>query len=122
MATKSRSASFAVTTVSVWLSGRLIGGGLLDSELGRRVRFEAFIRNGRTTADRATIVAVFDSPQSAIERREPVPQAGRYGVVDPLLSQRLRRISRIAFGLMIICSVHTEIGQQLLHPRSLCVQ
>jgi hypothetical protein len=105
-----------------WLSGRLISGRLLDSEFGCRICFKAFIRNARTTAYRVTVAAVFDSLQSAIERREPVPQAGRHGVVDPLLSQWLRRISRIAFGLVIICPVHTEIGQQLLHSRSLGVQ
>jgi hypothetical protein len=38
------------------------------------------------------------------------------------LGQWLRRIGRIAFGFMVICPVRAEIGQQLLHPRTLRVQ
>ena len=96
-------------------------GSLLDGELGRRVCLKAFVRNGRTAADRAAVSAVFDPLQSPVERRESVPQAGGHGVVDTLLCQWLRRISRIAFGLMVICPGLAEIGQQLLHLHTLRV-
>jgi hypothetical protein len=69
----------------------------------------------------ATVRAVFDPLASAIERRESVPQASGHGIVDPLLRQWMRRIRRIALGLMIICPVHAEIGEQLRHPRTLRV-
>jgi hypothetical protein len=51
-----------------------------------------------------------------------VPRASCHGIVDPLLRQWLCRIRRLALGLMIICPVHAEIGEQLLHPRTLRVQ
>jgi hypothetical protein len=101
---------------------RLIVGGLLDSELGCRVRLQAFVGNGRAAADRATVAAVFDPLEGPIERRESVPQAGGHGVVDSLLCQGLRGISRLTFCLMVISPRLAEIGQQLLHPRTLCVQ
>jgi hypothetical protein len=100
----------------------LIIGGLLDSELGSRVRLEALVRDRRTTADRATVAAVFDPLESTIKSREPVPQAGGHGIVNALLCQWRRGIRRIAFRLMIIRAVCAEIGQQLLHPGTLCVQ
>jgi hypothetical protein len=105
-----------------WLSvRRWIVGGLLDGELGRRVCLQAFVRDGRAAADRAAVAAVFDPLESPIERGESVPQAGGHGVVDALLCQWLRRISRIAFSLMVICPGLAEIGQQLLHLRALRV-
>jgi hypothetical protein len=100
----------------------LIVGGFLDGELSRRVCLQAFIRDGRTAADRATVAAVFDPLESPIERREPVPQAGGHGVVDALFSQWLRRIRRIAFGHMVSCPRRAEIGQQPLHLRTLRLQ
>jgi hypothetical protein len=100
----------------------LIIGGLLDSELRGRVRLEAFVRDRRTAADRATVAAVFDPLESTIKRRESVTQAGGHGIVDALLCQWRRGIRRIAFRLMIICSLCAEIGQQLLHPSMLRLQ
>jgi hypothetical protein len=97
-------------------------GRLLDGELGCRVCLQAFVRDGRPAADRATVTAVFDPLESPIEHRESVPQAGRHGVVDALLCQWLRRISRIAFGVMVICPGLAEMGQQPLHLRTLYVQ
>lgn len=97
-------------------------GSLLDGELGRRVCLKAFVRNGRTAADRAAVSAVFDPLQSPVERRESVPQAGGHGVVDALLCQWLRRIGRIALGVMVICPSRAEIAQQLLHLRTFRVQ
>jgi hypothetical protein len=106
-----------------WLSvSCLIVGRLLDGELGRRVRLQAFVRDGRAATDRATVAPVFDPLESPIERREAVPQASGHGVVDSLLCQWLRRIRRIAFGLMVICPGPAEIGQQLLHLGTLRVQ
>jgi hypothetical protein len=64
---------------------RLIVGGLLDSELGRRVCLKAFIRDGYTATDRVAVATVFDPLESPIERREPVPQTGGHSVVDALL-------------------------------------
>jgi hypothetical protein len=105
-----------------WLSlHRSIGGGLLDGELRRRVCLEALVRDWRAATDGATVRAVFDPLASTIERRESVPQASGHGIVDPLLRQWLRGVRRIALGLMIICPVHAEIGEQLLHPRTLRV-
>jgi hypothetical protein len=101
---------------------RLIVGRLLNSELSGRICFKAFVRNGRTAADRATVAAVFDPLEGSIKRSKSVPQAGGYGVVDALLCQRGRRISRIAFGLMIIRPGRAEIGQQLPYLRTLCIQ
>jgi hypothetical protein len=101
---------------------RLIVGGLLDSQLGRRVCLKAFIRDGYTAADRPAVATVFDPLESPIEHREPVPQTGGHSIVDALLRQRLRRIRRIAFGLMVICTSRAEIGQQLLNLRTLRVQ
>jgi hypothetical protein len=97
-------------------------GGLLDSELGRRVCLKAFIRDGYTAPDRAAVATVFDPLESPSERREPPPQTGGNSVVDALLRQRLRRIRRIAFGLMIIRTGRSEIGQQLLNLRTFRVQ
>jgi hypothetical protein len=102
--------------------GRLIVGRLLNREFGRRICFKAFVRNGCTAADRATVAAVFDPLEGAIKRSESVPQARGYGVVDTLLCQWRRRISRIAFGLMIIRAGRAEIGQQLLYLRTLRIQ
>jgi hypothetical protein len=99
----------------------LIGGSLLDGELGRRICLEAFVRDRQTATDRAAVTAVFDPVESPIERREPVPQTGSQGVVDALLCQWLRRIGRIAFGVMVICPGCAEIGQQLLHMSTLRV-
>ena len=101
---------------------RLIGGSLLNRELGGRICFKAFVRDGCTAADRASVAAVFDPLEGPIKRSESVPQARRYGVIDALLCQWRRRISRIAFGLMIIRPGHAEIGQQLLYPRALRIQ
>jgi hypothetical protein len=101
---------------------RLIVGGFLDGELGRRVCLKACIRDGYTAADRAAVATVFDPLESPIERREPGPETGGHSVVDALLRQRLRRIRRIAFGLMVICTNRAEIGQQLLNLRTLRVQ
>ena len=98
---------------------RLIVGSLLNRQLGGRICFKAFVRDGRTAADRASVAAVFDPLEGPIKRSESVPQASRYGVIDALLCQWRRRISRIAFGLMIIRSGHAEIGQQLLYLRTL---
>ena len=98
-------------------------GGLLDGELGHWVCLQAFIRDGHTAADRATIAAVFDLFQSPIERREPIPQAGglrhRRRPVLPVAAPWIRRI---AFGHMVICSSRAEIGQQPLHLRTLRLQ
>jgi hypothetical protein len=101
---------------------RLSVGGFLDGELGRRVCLKACIRDGYTAADRAAVATVFDPLESPIERREPGPETGGHSVVDALLRQRLRRIRRIAFGLMVICTNRAEIGQQLLNLRTLRVQ
>jgi hypothetical protein len=101
---------------------RLIVGGLLDRELGRRVGLKAFIRDGYTATDGAAVATVFEPLESPIERREPVPETGGHSVVDALLRQWLRRIRRIAFGLMVICTSRAEIGQQLLNLRTLRVQ
>jgi hypothetical protein len=100
----------------------LILGRLLDGELGRRVCLKALVRDGCAAADRPTVAAVFDSLECPIERRETVPQAGGHSVVDALLCQRLSRIRRIALSLMIICPVRAELGEQLLHLRTLRVQ
>jgi hypothetical protein len=105
-----------------WLSPHCsIGGSLLDAELRRRVCLKALVSDWRAATDGATVRAVFDPLASTIERRESVPQASGHGIVDPLLRQWLRGIRRIALGLMIICSIHAEIGEQLLHPRTLRV-
>jgi hypothetical protein len=100
----------------------LIVGGFLDSELGRRVCLEAFIRDEYAAADRAAVAAVVDPLESPIDRSEPVPQTGGHSVVDTLLRQRLGRIRRIAFGLMVIGTSRAEIRQQLLHLRTFGVQ
>jgi hypothetical protein len=96
-------------------------GSFLDGELGRRIGLKAFVRDGQTATDRAAVTAVFDPLESPIERREPVPQTGSHRVVDALLRQWLRRIRSIAFGVMIIYPSRAEIGQQLLHMRTLRV-
>ena len=102
--------------------GRLIIGRLLNGELGRRICFKAFVRDGRTAADRATVAAVFHPQEGPIKRSESVPQARGHGVVDALLCEWGRWISRIAFGLMIIRACCAEIGQQLLYLRTLRIQ
>jgi len=102
--------------------GRLIVGRLLNGELGGRICFKAFARDGRAAADRATVAAVVDSLEGPIKRSKSVPQARGYGVVDALLCQWGRRIRRIAFGLMIIGACCAEIGQQLPHLRTLRIQ
>ena len=102
--------------------GRSIVGRLLNGELRRRICFKAFVRDRRTTAGRATVAAVVDPLKGPIKRSESVPQAGGNRVVDALLCQWRRRISRIAFGLMIIRACCAEIGQQLLYLRTLRVQ
>jgi hypothetical protein len=43
------------------------------------------------------------------------PEGRGHGVVDALLCKWLRQISRIPFGLMIICPGLADFGQQLLH-------
>ena len=63
----------------------LISGRLLHGELSRRVCLEAFVRDGSTAADRATVAPVIDPLEGPIERREPVPLAGSHRVVDALL-------------------------------------
>jgi hypothetical protein len=100
----------------------LILGRLLDGELGRRVCLKALVRDRNTAADRPTVAAVFYPLECPIECREPVSQSGGHGVVDTLLCQRLSRIRRIALSLMIICPVCAELGEQLLHLRTLRVQ
>jgi hypothetical protein len=97
-------------------------GGFLDGEFCRRVCLKAFIRDGRAAADRTTVTAILDTLESSIERGEPVPQASGHGVVDALLRQWRRRISRVTFSLMVICPGAVEIGQQLLNPSTLGVQ
>ena len=64
--------------------------------------------------DRATVAAVFDPLECPTERRDPVPQAGGYGVVDALLLVAAPDKSH-RVGLMIICSGIADFGQQLLH-------
>jgi hypothetical protein len=95
---------------------------LLNGELGRRICFQAFVRDGRTAADRATVAAVFDPLEGAIKRSESISQARGHRVVDALLCEWRRWICRIAFGLMIIRPGCTEIGQQLLYLRTLRIQ
>jgi hypothetical protein len=102
--------------------GRSIVGRLLNCELGGRICFKAFFRDGCTAADRASVATVFDPLEGAIKRSESVPQARGYSVVDTLLCQWRGRISRIAFGLMIIGTCCADIGQQLLYLRTLRVQ
>jgi hypothetical protein len=102
--------------------GRSIIGRLLNCELGGRICFKAFVWDGCTASDGATVATVFDPLEGAIKRSESVPQARGYGVVDTLLCQWGRRISRIAFGLMIIDACRAEIGQQLLYLRTLHIQ
>jgi hypothetical protein len=102
--------------------GRLIVGRLLNRELCSRICFKAFVWDGRTAADRATVAAVFDPLEGTINRNESVAQARGYGVVDALLYQWRRWISRIAFGLVIIGACCAEIGQQLLYLRTLRIQ
>jgi hypothetical protein len=119
-----RTCTFAALAIRFpdWLSlHRSIGGGLLDGELRRRVCLKALVRDWRAATDGAIVRAVFDPLASTIERRVSVPQASGHGIVDPLLRQWLRGIRRIALGLMIICPVHAEIGEQLLHLRTVRV-
>jgi hypothetical protein len=100
---------------------RLAGGSLLDGELGRGICLKALVRDGQTAAGRPAVTAVFDPLEGTIKRREPIPQTSSHRVVDTLLRQWLRWIGRIAFGVMIICPSRADIGQQLLHMRTLRV-
>jgi hypothetical protein len=118
--------SFLTGRSADWLAARLpvrrlTGGSLLDGELGRGICLKALVRDGQTAAGRPAVTAVFDPLEGAIERREPIPQTGSNRVVDALLRKWLRRIGRIAFGVMIICPSRAKIGQQLLHMRTLRV-
>jgi len=100
---------------------RLTGGSLLDGELGRGICLKALVRDGQTATDRPAVTTIFDPLEGTIERREPIPQTGSHRVVDTLLRQWLRWIGRIAFGVMIICPSRADMGQQLLHMRTLRV-
>jgi len=100
---------------------RLTGGSLLDGELGRGICLKALVRDGQTATDRPAVTTIFDPLEGTIERREPIPQTGSHRVVDTLLRQGLRWIGRIAFGVMIICPSRADMGQQLLHMRTLRV-
>lgn len=71
----------------------------------RWVGLQPFVGDGHSTADRATIGAVVDPPESTIERRKPVPEGGGHGVVDALCGQGLRGIGDVTglgFGLMVL--------------------
>ena len=79
----------------------VLGGSLLDRELGGGVGFETLVRDGRTAEHRASIGAGGEAPRGTLDGLQAHLETGADGVVGALRRERLRRVApvgRVLFG------------------------
>jgi hypothetical protein len=102
-----------------WASA--VRGGFFNRELGRRVGFQALIRDGCSASHRAPIRACGQTLFSPVDGLQPGLEAGCYGIVSALGGEQLGWIAPIRVGVTVFLSpvvalVRVQAGDESLDP------
>jgi hypothetical protein len=101
------------------LLASLGGPGFLDGELGRRVRFQAFVGYRLAAFDRQTVLTILNALQRTVDRLQTGVQLVRDRGIVVLLLERLRAILDVAgvvhalsLGVAVIRVFHAHVVER----------